>query len=218
MFKIREWVKWIFCIHPVKFYLGKNYDINDGFLNVLLRIPGFFSKPLMDERVWVNTWNYGYHKTDLTREFYFDLYLSIWPPDRISFQWRVPGNTHAVENMHCLPFMHTDWHWGSDRVKSSGLMRSRRSENACGRLMTQPASSVTQSCPALCDSMDCGTPGSPVPHQLLELAQTHVHWVGNIRPSHPLSSPSRPAINLSQHQGLFQWVSSSHQVAKVLAL
>ena len=78
-------------------------------------------------------------------------------------------------------------------------------------------SSVTQSCPTLCNPMDCSTPGLPVHHQLLEPTQTHVHWVGNaIQPSHPLSSPSPPALNLSQHQGLFKWVSSSHQVAKVL--
>ena len=78
-------------------------------------------------------------------------------------------------------------------------------------------SSVTQSCPTLCDPMDCSMPGLPVHHQLLKLTQTHVHWVGDaIQPSHPLSSPSPPAFNLSQHQGLFQWVSSSHQVAKVL--
>ena len=78
-------------------------------------------------------------------------------------------------------------------------------------------SSVTQSCPALCDPMDCSTPGFPVHHQLPELVQTHVHRVGDaIQPSHPLSSPSPPAFNLSQHQGLFQWVSSSHQVAKIL--
>ena len=78
-------------------------------------------------------------------------------------------------------------------------------------------SSVTQSCPTLCDSMDCSTPGFSVHHQLLELAQTHVHQVGDtIQPSHPLSSPSPPAFSLSQHQGLFKWVSSSHQVAKVL--
>ena len=65
--------------------------------------------------------------------------------------------------------------------------------------------------------MDCSTPGFPVHHQLPEFTQTHVHWVGDaIQPSHPLSSPSPPAFNLSQHQGLFQWVSSSHQVAKVL--
>ena len=64
-------------------------------------------------------------------------------------------------------------------------------------------SSVAQSCPILCDPMDCGTPGFSVHHQLLEVAQTHVHWVSDaIRPSHPLSSPS-PALNLSQHQGFF---------------
>ena len=78
-------------------------------------------------------------------------------------------------------------------------------------------SSVTQSCPALCDPMDCSMPGFPVHHQLLEPTQTHVHDVGDaIQPPHPLLSPSRPALNLSQHQGLCQWVCSSHQVAKVL--
>ena len=65
--------------------------------------------------------------------------------------------------------------------------------------------------------MDCSTPGFPVHHQLLELAQTHVHQVGDIiQPSYPLSPTSSPAFNLSQHQGLFKWVSSLHQVAKVL--
>ena len=65
--------------------------------------------------------------------------------------------------------------------------------------------------------MDCSMPGLPVYHQLLELTQTHVHWVGDaIQPSHPLSFPSPPTFNISQHQGLFQWVSSSHQVATVL--
>ena len=69
----------------------------------------------------------------------------------------------------------------------------------------------------LCDSMDCSMPGFPVHHQLPESTQTHVHWVSDsIEPFYPLSSPSPPAFNLSQHQGLFQSVSSSHQVAKVL--
>ena len=78
-------------------------------------------------------------------------------------------------------------------------------------------SSCTQSCLTLCDPMDCGTTGLPVHHQLPEFTQTHVHWVGDaIQLSHPLSSPSPPAFNLSQHQGLFQWVSSLYQVAKVL--
>ena len=69
------------------------------------------------------------------------------------------------------------------------------------------------------DPMDCSTLGFPVHHQLPEFTQTHVHWVGDaIQPSHPLPSPSPPAFNLFQHQGLFQWVSSLHQVAKVLEL
>ena len=77
--------------------------------------------------------------------------------------------------------------------------------------------SVAQLCPTLCDPMNCSIPGLPVHHQLPEPTQTHVPWVGDaIQPSHPLSSPSPPALNLSQSQGLFQWVSSSHQVAKVL--
>ena len=81
-------------------------------------------------------------------------------------------------------------------------------------------SSVAQSCPkTLCNPMDCSTPGFPVHHQLLKLTQTHVHRVGDaIQPSHPLSSPFPPAFNLSQHQGLLQWVSFLHQMAKVLEL
>ena len=77
--------------------------------------------------------------------------------------------------------------------------------------------SVGQAWLTLCDPMDCNTPGLPVHHQLQDLAQTHVHRVGDAtQPSHPLSSPSPPAFNCSQHQGLFQLVSSSHQVARVL--
>ena len=78
-------------------------------------------------------------------------------------------------------------------------------------------SSVAQSCPTLCDPMNHSTPGLPVHHQLPEFTQTHVHWVSDaIQPSHPLSSPSSPAPNPSQHQSLFQWVNSLHEVAKVL--
>ena len=78
-------------------------------------------------------------------------------------------------------------------------------------------SSVAQSCPTLRDPMDHSTPGLPVRHQLLESIQTHLHWVGDaIQPSNPLLPPSPPSFNLSQHQGLFQWVCSLHQVAKVL--
>ena len=89
-------------------------------------------------------------------------------------------------------------------------------EKVCPPLLYQ-FSSVTHSCPTLCNPMDCSMSGLPVHHQLLELTQAHVHWVGDtIQPSQPLLSPYPSAFNLSQHQGLFQWVSSSHQVAKVL--
>ena len=75
----------------------------------------------------------------------------------------------------------------------------------------------TQSCPTLCKPMDSSTLGLPVHHQLPEFTQTHVHWVSDAtQPSHPLSSPSPPAFNVSQHHGLFKWLSKSYQVAKVL--
>ena len=78
---------------------------------------------------------------------------------------------------------------------------------------------VDQSSPTLWDSMNYSTPGFPVLHQLSELTHTYIHWVSDaIQPSHPLSSPSPPAFSLSQHQGLFKWVTSSHQIAKVLEL
>ena len=110
-------------------------------------------------------------------------------------------HTSAVLRLLSIPYSQTKEHWQHIHPSKCTF------------------SSVTQSCPTLCDPMNRSRPGLPVHHQLPELAQTHVHWVGNaIQPSHPLLSPSPPALNLSQHQGLFQWVSSSHQVTKVLEL
>ena len=78
--------------------------------------------------------------------------------------------------------------------------------------------SVTKLCPTICNPIYCSTPSSPVLHYLPEFAQTHVHWVSDaIQPSYPLLPPSSLPFNFSQHQGLFQWVGSSHQVAKVLS-
>ena len=92
--------------------------------------------------------------------------------------------------------------------------RGRRGKGAFSSVQF---SSVTQLCPTLCDPMDCSTPRLPVHHQLPELTWIHVHQAGDaIQPSYPLSSPSPPTFNLSQHQGLFKWVNSSHWVAKVL--
>ena len=104
-----------------------------------------------------------------------------------------------------------------------GLEEPDTTEHTCPMVIylnmgpSESLSSVVQSCLTLCDPVDCSTPGFPVHHQLPELAQTHVHWVSDtIQPSHPLSSPSPAALNLSQHPGLFQWVSSLHQVTTVL--
>ena len=120
--------------------------------------------------------------------------------------WRIPwtekpGGLHTV---HRIAKIRQDW-------------RDWAGTYACMYCKSVQFSSVAQLCPTLCDPMNCSTLGLPVHHQLPESTQTHVHWVDDaIQPSHPLSSPSPPALNLPQHQGLFQWVSSSYQVAKVL--
>ena len=121
-----------------------------------------------------------------------------------------------------------DW-WKKGGRKWRGLSRQRKQQifrdkhghgvHTHGSVSLSQFSRVAQSYLTLCNPMDCTMPGSPVLHQLPELAQTRAHQVGNaIQPSHPLLSPSPPAFNLSPNQGLFQWVSSSHQVTKVLEL
>ena len=114
------------------------------------------------------------------------------------------------------PLIQHEWcpckkRWGENHGKVGG--DGGRDWSAVSTSQGRPQfSSVAQSCPTLCDPMDCSMPGFPVHHQLPELAQTHVHRVGDvIQPSHPLLSPSPPAFSLSQ-----QWVSSLYQVAKLL--
>ena len=109
-------------------------------------------------------------------------------------------------------------HWLIKRFKNfKSLLNLRYFHLFKISLLDPQFSSVAQSCLTLCDFTDYSTPGFPVHHQPLELTQTHVHWVGDtIQPSHPLSSPSPSTFNLSQHQALFKWVSSSHQIVKVL--
>ena len=120
-----------------------------------------------------------------------------------------------------------NWWW----TGKSGVVQSMGSKSHSGRyslfiyiistnrigISSIQFSSVAQLCPTLWNPVDCSMPGLPVNRQFLEFTQTHVHWVGDaIQPSHPLLSLSPPAFNLSQHQGLFKWVSSLHQMAKVL--
>ena len=114
----------------------------------------------------------------------------------------------------------SSWKTGTSRVVPSSQDWGHEMERICGFFsvtFSVQFSSVTQSCLTLCDPVNCSTPGLPVHHQLPELTQTHVHRVDNaIQPSQPLLSPFPPAPNPSQHQSLFQWVNSSHEVAKVL--
>ena len=108
----------------------------------------------------------------------------------------------------------------SDKMWSTGQENGKPVQHSClenpMRISVQ-FNSVAHLYLTLCNPANHSRPGLPAHHQFLECTQTHVHWVsGAIQPSHPLSSPSPPTLNLSQHQVLFKWVSSSHQVAKVL--
>ena len=135
--------------------------------------------------------------------------------------WRIPqteypGGLQSTESQSVahdwsnLACTHTSSRWFG--IIDTALRNEYLWENA-----GVSVSSVAQSCLTLWDPMDWSTPGFPVHHQLLELAQTLVHWLGDaIQPSHCLLSPFPPAFNLSQHSGSIQWVSSSHQEAKVL--
>ena len=106
--------------------------------------------------------------------------------------------------------------WDSSSCCGTGLIIQRFFFTLI-RISSVQFSSFTQLCPTLCDPMNCSTPGLPVHHQLPEFTQTHVHRVSDaIQPSHPLSFPSPPAPNPSQHQNLFRWVNSLNEVAKVL--
>ena len=133
----------------------------------------------------------------------------------LSLGWKDPLEKEMATHSGTLTWK-IPWTEKPGRLQSSQLPRVRN-DWATSLYNIFQFSWVAQLCPTLCDPMNHSTPGLPVHHQLPELTQTHVHQIGGaIQPSHPLSSPSPPAPNPYQHQGLFQWVNSSHQVAKVL--
>ena len=152
--------------------------------------------------------------------------ILLWKPEGSWFQIQV---NHSIWYLLKLLYATCTFYWGpavhcrgckgeSDRSWSFRIIELSR-EKACLWTITIQFSSVAQSCLTLFDPLGCSTPGFPVHHQLLELTKTRVYWVSDaIQPSHSLSSPSPSAFNLSQHQGLFQWVNSLHQVTKVLEL
>ena len=141
-------------------------------------------------------------------------------------QWKIPHgatktqcsqkkkNTRVIERPQMVQLMA----WAALNVSVDLVIQSGPSTlMPSGKLFEIQFSSVAQLGPTLCDPMNCSTPGLPVHHQLPEFTQIRVHGVSDaIQPSHPPSSPSSPAPNPSQHQSLFQWVNSSHEVAKVL--
>ena len=134
-----------------------------------------------------------------------DVLLSLFGTSELKWTGMGKFNSHG----------HYIYYFGQESLRRNGvaIVVNKRFWNAV------QFSSVAQSCPTLWDPMNCSMPGLPVRHQLPDPTQTHVHWVGDAtQPSHPLSSPSPPALNLSQHQGLFQWVNSSHEVAKSIGV
>ena len=129
----------------------------------------------------------------VTREAEFFCLVLIWSP--------LSGIFHLLPPH--LPPPVAVWAWGEERERG-GKSRRRLEKNGNNFISVVVVQSLSHVW--LCDPTDCSTLGFPVHHQLLEFAQTHVHWVGDaVQPSHPLS-PSPPALNLSKHQGLFQWV------------
>ena len=150
--------------------------------------------------------------------------LILWPPD--AKNWLIGKDLVAAKDWRWEEKGTTEdqmvgWHhWldGHEFEQAPGAGDGQGSLACCSPWgLKVQFSSVTQSCPTLCNPMKHSTPGFPVPHQLLELAQTPVHQVDEaIQPSDPLLSPSPPALNLSQHQGLFQWVKCWHSLKVVL--
>ena len=126
---------------------------------------------------------------------------------------QTPGDGEGQGNLACCS------PWGHKELDTTEWLNNNNIYIKYSEISCCCCFSLTESCPTLCDPMDCTTPGFPVLHHLPEFAQTHVHWVGDaIQLSYSMSSPSPPVFNLSQYQGLFPWVGSLHQVAKVLEL
>ena len=145
--------------------------------------------------------------------------VGTWAPNSLDTYWRNPPWTSDIRCRFTLsPVLRGVGYKSEDpTIPSLGLANLPDQCTGLRETFYLLCCSVAKLCLTLWDPMNCSTPGFPVLHYFLELAQTHFHWVSDaIQPSHPLSPPS--AFNLSQHQSLFQWVGSSHQVAKVLEL
>ena len=158
--------------------------------------------------------NIGKEKNSLYLRSAHEWHLSLGLPEDISATiWEEPAGGWCQNQRK--------ERWEAEKfpvILSESLDPAEPEANGTSKLLGSFPQSVSQfSCSVMSNSLWPRGPGLPVHHQLPEFTQTHIHWIGDaIQPSHPLSSPSPPAFNLCQHQGLFKWVSSSHQVAKVL--
>ena len=142
------------------------------------------------------------------------LCLAQQPLESGYFQWNIYIYIYICKSLALLWLTVI---WGAVVLQYWFFQIKKKKKTLFGDFQSVQFSSVTQSCLTLCDPMNHSTPGLPVHHQLLEFTETHVHRVSDaIQPSHSLSSHSPPAPNPSQHQSLFQWVNSSHEVVKVL--
>ena len=156
-------------------------------------------------------WNFSF----LLKDFHIHLKIE-WKVYRFSTSWQMHTQTYTPSLLTSLFRVIHFLNWYTGRIN---IVKMTILPKVICRFNAIPMkfSSVSQSCLTLCNPMNRSTPGLPVHHQLPEFTQTHVHLVGDaIQPSHPLSSTSPPAPNPSQHQNLFQWVNSSHEVVKVL--
>ena len=162
---------------------------------------------------------WGHKESDTTEQLHSLTHLPVFRVHQLVTSALQMGCGEAVFQKRISRISIRDfWLWDRKRhwLERTGVRQINSKESGVWPLRLR-FSSVAQSCPTLCDPMNRSTPGLPVHHQLPEFTQTHVHRVSDaIQPSHPLLSPSPPAPNPSQHQSLFQWVNSSHEVAKVL--
>ena len=136
------------------------------------------------------------------------------------WNWSIVMKMSVIEYIVWRPKQHDNWQMIKDccQIETIKMIRFHFMSFDFYLITSLPISSVQSISMTLCDPMDHSIPGLPVHHRLAEFTQTYIHWVGDtIQPSHPLSSHSPLTFNLFQPQGLFKWVSSSHQVAKVLA-
>ena len=183
---------------------------------------------------------WGRYESDTTEWLHFHFHFHALEKDMATYSsvlaWRIPG-MREPGGLPSMGLHRVEHDWSNLAAAAPDSILKRRDVTfvtkvhllkamvfpvimcKCENWTIKKFSSVqfSQSCPTLCHPMDCSMPGFPVHHRLPELAQTHVHWVRDaIQPSHPLSSLSPSAFHLPQHHCLFKWVSSLHQVAKVL--